>query len=391
MKIISVDVMIIDVSEKPKWRPIICRINTDEGIYGYGEAAPASTMSPDACFQLIREYADLIIGMNPLENEVIWNKLYRSTYWAQNGGMLEFAAIGAIDIALWDIKGKAFGVPVYKLLGGKFRESLRTYASQLQFGWGDHYTPLYTTDEYVYHALTAVKEGYDSIKIDFLTYDEKGKNLCDLKKYHPDRKTVRLFENRLSAVREAIGDDIDIIVEGHGYYNVSAAVEAADIMKKYRVTYFEEPVTSTPGLYKDLANKIDIPIAGGERIYSRWQYLSYFNDNSIQLIQPDMGNSGGITETKKIADMAYVYDVMVQAHICVSPIAIAAAIQLEAALPNFYIHEHHAFNKYDMNRKLAVYDYQPVNGYTEVPNLPGIGNELSRYALDKASIITVGT
>lgn len=389
MKITSVDVMLLNESAKPSWRPIVCRINTDEGIYGYGEAAPASTMSPEACFKLIKEYSALITGMDPFNSEVIWNKLYRNTYWAQNGGMLEFAAIGAIDIALWDIKGKALGVPVYKLLGGKFREKLRTYASQLQFGWTDHFTPLHTLEDYAKHAIIAANEGYTSLKFDFLTYDEKVGNIPDELKYMPDRKMVQLFEKRLAAVRDAVGDDVEIIVESHGYYNVSAAVEAADIMQKYNVTYFEEPVVAIPQLYKTLANQIQVPIAGGERIYSRWQYMQYFSDASVQLIQPDMGNSGGITEVKKIADMAYAYDILVQAHICASPVAIAAAVQLEAALPNFYIHEHHAFNKYEMNRKLGKYDYQPINGYTVVPDLPGIGNELSDYAINIASTETV--
>ena len=138
MKITQVDIMTPTIEERPIWRPILCRIYTDEGIYGDGEAALAYGIASPAAAGMIRDLAKLIIGMDPLDSEVIWDKLYKATFWGQNGGPVVFAGISALDIALWDIKGKAFNVPIYKLLGGKRRDNLRTYASQLQFGWSDH-------------------------------------------------------------------------------------------------------------------------------------------------------------------------------------------------------------------------------------------------------------
>ena len=152
-------------------------------------------------------------------------------------------------------------------------------------------------------------------------------------------------------------------------------------MQKYNIFYFEEPNTPTPKMNKFISDRLDMPIAQGERIYTRWQYAPYFENNSVQVIQPDMGNTGGITETKKICDMAYVYDVSVQIHVCAGPISTAAALHMECAIPNFVIHEHHRNCLYEANRKLAIYDYQPVNGKYKVPDLPGLGNEHSEYAL----------
>ena len=140
MKITKVDVMMLHTKRKggvTGWRPVVCRIFTDEGIYGDGEAALAYGTAAPAAMGMIQDLAKLIIGMDPLDNEVIWNKMYKRTFWAQNGGPIIFSGMSAIDIALWDIKGKFFGLPVYKLLGGKMRDNLRCYASQLQFGWGE--------------------------------------------------------------------------------------------------------------------------------------------------------------------------------------------------------------------------------------------------------------
>jgi L-alanine-DL-glutamate epimerase-like enolase superfamily enzyme len=140
---------------------------------------------------------------------------------------------------------------------------------------------------------------------------------------------------------------------------------------------------------KFVAERVNVSISQGERVFSRWGYAPYFVNGSAQLIQPDIGNCGGITEAKKICDMAYVYDVGVQAHVCASPLSTAAALQLEAAIPNFTIHEHHVYNRYDYNKQLCIYDYQPVNGYFEIPDLPGLGNELSDFCFSHGEVVTV--
>jgi L-alanine-DL-glutamate epimerase-like enolase superfamily enzyme len=392
MKVVSVDVMELNPRNDKNWRPIVCRVNTDEGLYGYGEAAMAYGVGASAAFGMIKDLAGSVIDMDPLDNEVIWDKLYKGTFWGQNGGPVVYGGVSAIDIALWDIRGKYFNVPVYKLLGGKRREKLRTYASQLQFQWEDGINPIFLAEDYAAAAKKAVSEGYDAVKIDFFTYDRDGR-------YLPSEETTRLrspyyldlVEERIAAVREAIGPKVDIIIEGHSFTDAQAAIQIGRRAEKYNIFCFEEPTTPDPKITKLVADNVNMPLSSGERIYTRMGYVPYFENGSLALIQPDLGTAGGITEGKKIADMAYAYDVGVQAHVCASPLSVAAALQLEAVIPNFCIHEHHVINKASYNRELCLHDYQPVDGFMTIPELPGIGNELSEYALETADIVTVST
>jgi galactonate dehydratase len=392
MTITSVDVMALSVPSSMPWRPVICRINTDQGIYGYGEAALSYGIGSPAAFGMVKDLSGFIIGMNPLDNEVIWEKMYKDTFWGQNGGPVTFAGMSAIDMALWDIKGKYFNVPIYQLLGGKKRDKLRAYASQIQFGWGYEYGKCGPTEEYVEACNRALSEGYDAIKADFFLIDRDGRNFTSeemtrlLKPYYLD-----LIEERVAAVRQAVGPQTDIIVEAHSDTDVGSAIQIGQRIEKYNIFFYEEPTTPDPRLHKLVADHVNIPLASGERIYSRWQYLPHFMNGSLRVIQPDLGNCGGITEGKKICDMAAAFDVSVQVHVCASPLCTAAALHLEAAIPNFCIHEHHVINRISWNRDLCVHDYQPVNGYFEIPDIPGLGNELSQSALKAAHIETISS
>lgn len=392
MKITKVDVMLSDVDPTMlvHFRPILCRIYTDEGIYGDGEAAIAYSVGAPAAFGMLKDLAPLIIGMDPMDNEVIWDKLYQKTFWARNGGHIVYSGLAAIDMALWDIKGKALGMPVYRLLGGKFRSEIRAYASQLQSGWAANRVKCKEPQEYADAALKAKEEGYDCVKYDFFSYAPDGRE------YHGEDynrilspATLRMLEARTAAVREAMGPDGDIIVESHARPSANAAVQIGQALEKYGIYYYEEPNTPTPKMTKYISDHVNIPLASGERIVTRWQYAPYFENNSLRVIQPDMGNCGGITETKKICDMAFIYDVNVQLHVCASPLSTAAALQLEAAIPNFLIHEHHVNALSDFMRRLCIYEYRPVNGKFTVPELPGLGNEFSEYALTHCEKATI--
>ncbi len=391
MKITKVDILHLKTKLKGgHWRPIVCRIYTDEGIYGDGEAALAYGEAQFAAAGIVRNFARLIIGMDPLQHEIIWDKLYRSTFWGQNGGPVIFAGISAIDIALWDIRGKYYNAPVHELLGGKRRDKLRAYASQLQFGWGPDIIPQRSPEDYAREAVKAVEDGYDCIKIDFFTFRPDAGNYSDLDRISLLKpEYLRMFEARVKAVREAIGPDVDLIIENHSYPDSQSAVQLGNLVKPYGVFYFEEPSTPTPQLCKYVREATGLPIANGERIYTRWQYIEYFKENAIQVIQPDVGTCGGITEIKKICDMAYTFDVGVQVHACGSPLSTAAALQLECVIPNFVIHEHHTYALSPYNRELCIYDLQPVNGQFEIPDRPGIGNELSEAAFRNCDLVTV--
>lgn len=167
-------------------------------------------------------------------------------------------------------------------------------------------------------------------------------------------------------------------------------MQLAKELEPLGIFYYEEPTQPlNPNLFSTISSKTDIPLASGERIFSRWGFRPFFENRSLSIIQPDVCNTGGITEAKKICDMAHVYDIGVQMHICGGPISTAATLQIEAAIPNFVIHEHHQGAIIPENIATCKYDYQPVNGYFEVPELPGIGQELTEEAIAAAEKITV--
>lgn len=388
MKITKIDVFRLQTSNNRMNSPIGCRIYTDNGIFGDGEAGMAYGTGGSAAFGMVCDLAELVIGMNPLDTEAIWEKMYKSTFWGQNGGPVIFSGIAAIDVALWDIKGKYFHVPCYVLLGGKLRDKLRCYASQLQFGWGkegEEQLWAVTPEDYANNARLAAAEGYDAIKIDFFDRNEKGEKLTSLDTTGLlTPKKLRMVEARMKAVREAVGPDVDIIMENHSYPDALSAVQLGKLAEQYGIWAFEEP--NTPGIKTSeyITKNISIPIANGERIFSRWQYAPYFEKNLIQLAQPDIGNCGGITEVKKICDLAYIYDVAIQVHVAGSPLATNAALHLEAAIPNFTIHEHHVCNRMETSKGLTKYNLQPVNGSFSLPELPGLGNEFLESAISSA-------
>lgn len=395
MKITKVDVLLVD-TPNPIWHPILCRVYTDSGIYGDGEAAVAYVSGQTAAFGMIQDLAKILIGMDPLQNEVIWDKMYKTTFWGQNGGPIVFSGISALDIAMWDIKGKFFNQPLHVLLGGKRRDNLRTYASQLQFGWEWDWQgattgiPSFTTADYANVCKKAMDEGFDAVKIDFFTFGPDGQAFGEEERTRiilP--KYMHMIEDRLKAIREKCGWDLDIIIENHSFLDAQGAVQVGQMAEKYRILYFEEPNTPSPYMQKFIADKVNIPQASGERIYSRWQYAPYFENKSLQVIQPDIGNCGGLTEAKKICDMAYTYDVNVQAHVCASPLSTSVSLHLESVIPNFIIHEHHVANRCRWNGNLSKYNPQPVNGKFAVPNEPGIGNEISEAAFKQARIVTI--
>lgn len=398
MKITSVDIFEVKINMEGTgncvgsvpWTPICVRINTDEGVSGYGEVGLCYGMAQKAAVGILRDYAPFLIGENPLRIEHIWNKLYKQSFWGQGGGSVVFGGISAVDVALWDIKGKALNAPVHQLLGGKTNSTLRCYASQIQFDWGMTNTPMITPQDYYNAAKKALAEGYDAVKVDPIGYDLDGNwHTWQTEGYLPHKQFSTAVE-RVAAIRDALGDGPDIIIEHHCFSDTTAAIQLGLAYEKYRIMMFEEPVTHlNPKLTRQLKEKLNIPIAAGERIYTRWGYRPYFEDRSLDMIQPDIGTVGGLTEAKKVCDYAQLYDVKVQAHVCGGPIATAAALQLEAAVPNFHIHELHVSALLEYNIRMGTHDYKPKNGVMTVPDLPGIGQELSEEALRDSVCITV--
>ena len=395
MKITSID--IIDVandfqSATSKWRPVVVRINTDEGISGYGEVGLAYGVGASGGFGVARDLAGILLGMDPMRSEAIWEKMLRKTFWGQGGGGIFSAAMSGIDIALWDIKGKALNVPLYQLLGGKTRDKIRAYASQLQFGWGGgkDKAMLVEPEQYAEAALIAKAEGYDAIKVDVIAMDGEGRwNQQDLQGVLPDRILRRGYD-RLSAMRKAIGPDVDIIVEMHSFTSTTSAIQFGRMIEELGVLYYEEPTMPlNPKQMKKISDNVAIPLAAGERIYWRWGYRPFLEDGSLSVIQPDICTCGGVSEVKKICDMAHIYDVTVQIHVCGGPISTAAALHMEAAIPNFMIHELHRYALLEPNTSTCVHNYMPEKGMYSVPELPGLGQELTRETLAASTVVTV--
>ena len=398
MKITSVDVIKtfktpsrsaeIAVGGVP-WHPVCVRINTDEGISGYGEIGVAYGNAQNAGFGMGIDFAKCIIGLDPMNSEDIWNRLHRLTFWGMGNGGVIMAGISGIDIALWDIRGKALNAPVYKLLGGRTNGSLRAYASQIQFDWGKESKALARPEEYAAAAEKAMADGFTAVKVDPIGFDQDGRWMGWSSRGVLGREQLKLAVDRVAAIRDA-GPELDIIIELHALTDANTSVQLGRGLEQLNCFYYEEPTQPlNSDLFREISAKVKIPVAAGERMYTRWGFRPFFEDRSIGIIQPDLCNTGGLTEGKKICDMAHVYDIGVQVHCCGGPISAAAALQLEAVIPNFVIHELHASALIQDNIDLCRYDYAAKDGCFEVPELPGIGQELTEEAIAASEVVTV--
>ncbi len=390
MKINRIEIFDIECPKRPQWHPVFVRIHTDEGIHGVGEAGLAYDLGHSAAANFIHEFAKkMLLGWDPLQTELLWSRMLRESFWGLGGGPVIYAAMSAIDTALWDIKGKFFNVPVYQLLGGKVTENLRTYASQLQFDWGSEFKPLNHPGDYARAAEKAVADGYDCIKVDPIMYDGDGNTVYDCTRLFKPAE-MRLFRARMHAMRKAIGEDVDIIMECHSLLGAASAIHFGEIVEEFNCMFYEEPVNYLNSeLHKKVARNVKVPMAAGERLYLRHGVRPYFEDQSIDVLQPDLGLCGGFTETRKVCDYADLYDVKIQAHVCGGPVATAASLHLESAIPNFLIHEHHTYALKDWNRELCLQDPQPINGIFRVSEEPGIGIELNDEVVMRSPRIEV--
>lgn len=277
MKITSVDVMKVpstDVSfdgngsgSEEEWAPIVVRINTDENISGFGEAGLAYGKGWRAGFGMVQDFAHIIIGEDPMKIEKIWNKLQRTTYWGIAGGVIPNAAISAIDIALWDIKGKYYQTPVYQLLGGKTNDNLRSYASQLQYNWGEAPDPnklkLSTPEDYAEVTKKVIADGYDCLKFDPIMWGNDPKKPW-VTKGPVNESVIKVAYDRIRAIRDTAGSEFDIILDMHANSDTTSAIKMAKAFAPLDILYYEEPVDPmNSNFYKIVHNNVAMPIAGG--------------------------------------------------------------------------------------------------------------------------------
>lgn len=380
MKITQIDVLEAELSGAngiASWHHVFTRVHTDEGISGLGEIGMAYGTGARAGAQMALALGErFLLGKDPFCTETIWETMLRRSFWAEGGGPVIFGAMSALDAALWDIKGRALGQPVHRLLGAECPAPLRCYASQLQFGWNDEVKLQSDPARYREIAMRARQEGYDCVKVDPIMADAAGSRNYALRSlFTPAQR--RMYRSRLEAIREGVGPDADIIIELHSYGSAGSALQVAELAQDLDILFIEEPTHyNSAHAHLKFARRSPIRVATGERLYTRWGFLEYLQADAIDMIQPDVGLVGGISEAVKIAQLAHTFDVGVQAHICGSPLATAIGLQFEAAIPNFEIHEHHTYALKACNRDLFEEDLQPKGGRFTVPTTPGLGMTL---------------
>lgn len=391
MIISTIDIFLLrhvgeDFSPFP-FRPVVCRVNTDEGISGFGEAGISVGPGEHGVAQMLQDLGRMVLGMDPMNNEWLWERMrHQFCGHLSGGGVAVYSAMSALDTAMMDIKGKKLRVPIYILLGGKQRTQLKCYLSQCHLGYLDDFKIKTTEEDLALICERIMKDGYGAVKMNLLAFDREG---CPLERESTTgpltQQILELIESRLRAVRQRCGNRLEIILENLCYSDVTSALQIDKIAQKYRVLMIEEPTSNfNPDLYGQIARKCTTPLSAGERLHTRWGFEQLLKQQAVSVIQPDISNCGGIWEAKKICDLAHIHDVRVQCHVAGTPIAEAAAMQLEAAIPNFFIHESYHMALHPECLAYGKYQYTPQNGALTVPDLPGLGQELSEQAMNEA-------
>lgn len=347
MKIMGLETMHV----KPRW--LFLKVHTDEGIVGYGE--PILEGRARTVEMAVRELGEHLMGEDPLRIEHLWQTMYRGAFY--RGGPILTSAISGVEEALWDILGKHLNVPVYQLLGGAVRERIRLYA----------HAGGATPEECAENALRRVREGFTALK----TTPFGAVRIVDT------LEVVKKAEARIRAMREAVGDKVDIAIDCHGRLSPVMAIRMAKALEPYHPMFLEEPcLPENVDTMVTVARSTSIPIATGERLFTKWGFREVLEKQAASILQPDLSHAGGIFECRKIAAMAEAYYAAVAPHCPLGPIALASCIQLDACTPNFLIQEHVTLGDGYLKEPFRL-----KNGYIDVPKKPGLGIELDEEAL----------
>lgn len=342
---------------------LFSKVHTDDGIYGIGEGTLmyfAKTVEA-----AIHELSPFVVGMDPMQVELITQRLTRDPY--ADGGQVQMCAVAAIEIACWDIIGKALNQPLYNLWGGRCHNKLRAYAN----GW---YRGPRTPESFGEQAASVVNRGYTALK-----FDPFGSSWRTLSRYDFD-----LSIDIIRAVRDAVGSEVDILIEGHSRFSVSTALGLARAMESFRPMWFEEPVHhGNVDSIVEVARESPVPIATGESFSSKYQFGELLKHEVVSIYQPEPLNLGGIFAARKIADAVDAHYGVVAPHSAQGPVCSSACVQLNASLPNFLIHEmFDEFNEPWAN-SVTTPHVQIVNGYIAIPDGPGLGIDLDLEEIAK--------
>ena len=354
MKITNITAWLV----RPRW--CFVEVETDQGLTGWGEAViegKASTVK--ACVEEMTEY---LIGQDPQNIEDIWTMLYRAAFY--RGGPILMSAISGIDQALWDIKGKYFQAPVYQLMGGKCRDRMKVYS------WigGDR------PSDVARAAKERQEAGFTAIKM----------NATEELQMVDSYDKIDAVLERVASIRESTGKNFGIAIDFHGRVHKPMAKILAKKLEEFDPMFIEEPVLcENMEDFKEIAACCNIPIATGERLFSRWDFKRLLTTGGVDIIQPDLSHAGGITEVKKIAAMAEAYDVALAPHCPLGPIALAACLQVDATSYNAFIQEQSIGIHYNVGKSVLDYiknpeDFVFTDGFVALPRKPGLGVEINK-------------
>lgn len=341
----------------PRW--LFLKLTTDDGIVGWGE--PVIEGKAATVKAAVDELMENLIGKDPMNIEDHWNMMYRSGFY--RGGPILMSAISGIDQALWDIKGKFYNAPIHQLLGGKARDKMRVYS------WigGDRPADVGIA------AQKMMASGFTAVKM----------NATEELQYIDSFAKIDQAVQRVATVREAVGKHFDIGIDFHGRVHKPMAKILAKELEVFHPMFIEEPVLPENNeALREIANHVAIPIATGERMFSRWQFKNILQDGYVDIIQPDVSHAGGITECKKIISMAEAYDVAAAPHCPLGPIALAACLQVDATCHNAFIQEQSLAIHYNQGSDLLDYllekdVFKYENGFVKIPEGPGLGIEIN--------------
>jgi galactonate dehydratase len=347
----------------PRW--LFLKVTTDDGIVGWGE--PVVEGRADTVAAAVQELSEYIIGKEAGNIEDLWQVMYRGGFY--RGGPILTSAISGIEQALWDIKGKRFGVPVYELLGGAVRDKVKVYA------WIGGDRPADTA----LAAKRQIEAGYQAVKMN-------GTEELD---WIDSNKKVEQAVERIAAIREAVGYDLGVGIDFHGRVHKGMAKVLIKELEPYKPMFIEEPVLPENNeALAEISRFSSIPIATGERMFTRWDFKHLLSSGFVDIIQPDLSHAGGIWETRKIAAMAEAYDVAIAPHCPLGPIALAASLQLDFCTPNAFIQEQSLGIHYNEGSDLLDYLADPSvfaykDGYVSKLTKPGLGIEVNEELVRK--------
>lgn len=341
---------------KPRW--IFVKLSTDEGIDGWGEMI-SGTKTETVVAGAYEVGERFLLGQNPFEIERLFQEMHRSFF---RGGPIHGTIVSGLEMALWDIKGKALSVPIYELLGGAARDRIKVYS------WigGDR------PDDVAEQAQDRVDRGFTAVKM----------NATEELHYIDSYVKIEEVVKRVASIRERFGSKLDIGIDFHGRVHKPMAKVLAKALEHYHPMFLEEVVLpENEEHFKEVAQLVATPLATGERLYTRWQFKTLFQQGAIDVIQPDVALCGGIMEMRKIAAMAEAYDVAVAPHAPYGPVALAATLQVDSCTPNVFIqeqslgiHYNKGFDLLDFVKNKEVFQYR--DGYVELPSKPGLGLEM---------------